>query len=143
MSRGLGLKHFSVLFWKTLLQSNNLFTMKLVVNLLHNISAGQIRFLQLDQVSSVRLISSCYVCKVNQVQQTHLSTKQIFRLVLFISKILPNTEIIRERNLSPSKVVTFLYVGTYMSLIHICIENVMSFLSLCLINSIDHHFTVS
>ena len=81
MPRGLGLKHFSVLFWKTLLQSNNLFTMKLVVNLLHNISAGQIRFLQLDQVSSVRLISSCYVCKVNQVQQTHLRTKQIFRLV--------------------------------------------------------------
>ena len=30
---------------------------------------------------------------------------------LLISKIHPNTEI-RDRNLSPSKVVTFLYVGT-------------------------------
>ena len=30
---------------------------------------------------------------------------------LFISKIHPNTEI-RDQNLSPSKIVTFLYVGT-------------------------------
>ena len=38
---------------------------------------------------------------------------------LFISKFHPNTEII-DRNLSPSKGVTFLYVGSYVSLIITC-----------------------
>ena len=36
---------------------------------------------------------------------------------MFISRIHPNTEI-RDQNLSPSNVVTFLYVGTYMSLVN-------------------------
>ena len=42
---------------------------------------------------------------------------------LFISKIHPNTEI-RDRNLSPSKVVTFLYVGTCLCYISIYIYRI-------------------
>ena len=36
----------------------------------------------------------------------------VYGTFLFISKIHPNTEI-RDQNLSPSNVVTFLYIGKY------------------------------
>ena len=46
---------------------------------------------------------------------TELALTEDSHTFLFISKIHPSTEI-WDRNLSPSKVVTFLYLDRYMSL---------------------------